>query len=280
MDEIEERSVSYKSDHQFARSFAELDSLRSSEKLCDVVLVADGDRLPAHRVILASISPYFCAMFTGEMAESRKKEIVLNGVDPCVLKSLVDYAYTACIELTDGNVEDLLSAASALQFDEVKEVASQFLLRRLDAENCLGIKRFAEVHGCERLHSAAEAYATHRFTDVREREEFLGLSLQEVADFLSSDRLNIGAEYEVFEAALMWLNHKQDERMHHLYDVMSHVRFPLLSKEQLLKDVGHNAAILGDARCVELMVEALECHFLPETREQVLNIMVCHDIEG
>lgn len=276
MDEIQDGRVTYRSEHQFSRSFAELNSLRGCEKLCDVVLAAGDERLPAHRVILASISAYFCAMFTGEMAESRKKEIVINGVEPGVLKSLVDYAYTACVELSEGNIQSLLAAASALQFDEVREAASQFLLRQLDADNCLGIKRFAELHGCELLHSAADVYSTHWFADVHKREEFLGLSLQEVCNYLSSDRLNVGTEYEVFEAALMWLNHDEDERKCHAYDVMSHVRFPLLTKEQLLNDVGHSSAITGSDKCVELMVQALQCHLFPETKQQVCTNHACN----
>ena len=274
MDEVcQESDVTYKSENQFARSFTQLNSLRNCEKLCDVVLVVGEERLPAHRVILASLSAYFYAMFTGEMAESRKREIVINGIEPSALKALIDYAYTACIQLTEDNVQSLLAAASALQFDEVKEAGSQFLLRQLDADNCLGIKRFAEVHGCHHLHSVAEVYSTQWFTDVYQQEEFLALSLEEVKTFLSNNRLNVATEYEVFEAALAWLNHDREERMSHHYDVISLVRFPLLTQEQLLQNVGHNPVITSSPQCVELMVEALQCHILPETREKVGKVL-------
>ena len=272
MDEIQEGKLSYKSGQQFALSFAELNMLRNCGKLCDVVLLAGEVRVPAHRVILASISAYFNAMFTGKMAESRKKEIVINGIEPNALKSLVDYAYTASIQLTESNVQSLLVAASALQFDGVKEAASQFLLRQLDADNCLGIKRFAEIHGCSHLQSAANIYSTHWFTSVYKREEFLALSPEEVKELISSDQLNVGAEYEVFEAALLWLGHRGEERNQYIHDIISCVRFPLIPKEQLLKDVGHNPIVISNPQCVELMVEALEYHFLPDDTTKVTTI--------
>jgi N-acetylneuraminic acid mutarotase len=259
----------YKSGDQFTRSFAELDSLRGLEKLCDVVLVAGSERIPAHRVILASLSPYFRAMFTGEMAESRKKEIVINGVEPSALVSLVDYAYTAFVKLSESNVQSLLAAASALQFDEVRDAASQFLMRHLDAENCLGIKRFAEAHGCKQLHSAAEVYAAHWFSDVCKREEYLSLQLSDVVPFLSNHRLNVESEYVVFKAALSWLDHNRTERTGHLYEVMRCVRFSLLTEDQLLKEVGRNSSFIGNPQCVELMVEALQHRLLPDTKNQV-----------
>lgn len=44
------------------------DSFRADETLCDVVLVPGDskERFPVHRVIMASSSDYFKAMFTGE----------------------------------------------------------------------------------------------------------------------------------------------------------------------------------------------------------------------
>ena len=42
----------------------------------------DGHQFTAHRIVLASTIPYFQAMFTSDMLESKKKEINIQGVEP------------------------------------------------------------------------------------------------------------------------------------------------------------------------------------------------------
>lgn len=41
-------------------------------QLCDVILEADGEQINAHRVILASVSPYFYAMFNGKCCQPHR----------------------------------------------------------------------------------------------------------------------------------------------------------------------------------------------------------------
>lgn len=44
-----------------------MNSLRKSNTLCDVTLRVEQQDFPAHRIVLAACSDYFCAMFTSEV---------------------------------------------------------------------------------------------------------------------------------------------------------------------------------------------------------------------
>lgn len=266
--DIIEGSMKFHSEKQFCKAFAEMNSLRKCEQLCDVFLEVEGQSVPAHRVVLASLSAYFRAMFTGEMAESKQKVVTINGIDRSSLKSLVDYAYTATIEISEENVQSILPAASVLQFEEVKQACSEFLRRQLDADNCLGIKVFAEVHGCCELHSAATVFSSHYFSQVRKREEFLKLSLDEMKTFLSNDQLNVRKEFEVYEAAMDWVMHDAN-RTEHVHEVLKLVRLGLLSAEELLQSVGRHSLILSTPSCMELVLEAIQWLMLPQCCSKV-----------
>lgn len=62
-------------------SFGLIEEIRRQGKLCDITLKVDGEIFRAHRIVLASTIPYFYAMFTHDMIESRQKEITIRGIE-------------------------------------------------------------------------------------------------------------------------------------------------------------------------------------------------------
>uniref|UniRef100_A0A4W5NSA7 Kelch like family member 3 n=1 Tax=Hucho hucho TaxID=62062 RepID=A0A4W5NSA7_9TELE len=169
----------------------------SKNMLCDVLLVAGNVEVTAHKLVLASCSPYFCAMFTGDMSESKAQQVEIRDVDGQTLKKLVDYIYTAMIEVTEDNVQVLLPAASLLQLMDVRQVCCEFLQSQLHPTNCLGIQAFADLHTCTQLLNQSHAYAEQHFSEVMLGEEFMGLSLQHVCSLISSDKLTVSTEEKV-----------------------------------------------------------------------------------
>jgi len=132
------------------------------KQLCDVILVADDVEIHAHRMVLASCSPYFYAMFTS-FEESRQARITLQSVDARALELLIDYVYTATVEVNEDNVQVLLTAANLLQLTDVRDACCDFLQTQLDASNCLGIREFADLHACVELLNYAETYIEQHF---------------------------------------------------------------------------------------------------------------------
>ncbi|CAG9861996.1 unnamed protein product [Phyllotreta striolata] len=249
-----------------AQTLMNIQKMREHGQLCDITLKIGLETFRAHKVVLASVSPYFYAMFNGEMREHDLTEIEIHELDPTAIDLLIDYAYSGQITVTQDNVQVLLPASGLLQMQEVREACCRFLLRQLHPTNCLGIRSFAETHSCKELHSKSHVYALQNFQQVVGTEEFLLLPFKEVNDLISNSQLNISSEEDVFSAVLNWVKHNLAERSKHISKLMQHVRLPLVNREFLMTRVDNEKLIRENSDCQELLLEAMRYHLVPERR--------------
>ncbi|CAH1266841.1 kelch-like protein 20 [Branchiostoma lanceolatum] len=262
--------VVHEAEKRFAnKALVTMNTLRRSGQLCDVEISVEGKTLHAHKVVLASFSNYFYAMFTGDLAEASQGSITMKGVDPRSLELLIEYAYTGRLEIHVDTVQGLLYASSLLQLPDVQQSCSTFLKKQLHPANCLGIRNFADAHTCHDLLAASEQFAQRHFTQVIEEEEFLMLPKAQLTELIASEDLHVSNEEEVFNAIISWAYHDRENRKHHIAELLKQVRLPLLSPHFLVDTVEHEDLIKQDLACRDLLDEAKNYHMLPDRRGRI-----------
>jgi len=257
----EPRRPPYRNQNHPGKVVDGMQSMRLAGLLCDVTLVAESVEVPAHKMVLAACSPYFYAMFTG-FTERDSSRVTLQGLDPEALQILVDYVYTSQVEVTEDNVQSLLPAANLLQLGDVKDACCEFLQSQLHPTNCLGIRAFADLHGCLELLSYADSYIERHFTEVLECDEFYGLNPEQVAILIASDTITVPNEEKVFESVISWINYAQDSRSQFLPVLMEHIRLPLLSQDYLINKVDSEPLLKQNDHCKDYIIEAMKYHLL------------------
>ena len=80
-------------------AFPLMEDIRRQGQMIDVSIIV-GDKkhkIEAHKLVLAATIPYFHAMFTHNMVESKQNEIVLDEqgetIDPDAFEALINFAY-------------------------------------------------------------------------------------------------------------------------------------------------------------------------------------------
>lgn len=249
-----------------------LESLLEMEELCDVVIRTDDDAsISAHRNVLSVCSPYFRAMFTGKLRESRNEIVALKGVAAEALRCIVRFMYTSTIDINEANVDDILSASDLFQMKEVTTVCCQFLRQQLNPSNCLGIEALAAGFSCEELENEARKYSLKHFTEVIKSEEFKELTLEAAKKLLSDENLCVRSEEDVYYAAMEWIFGSAD-RLKHSAEVLSCVRLPVLSPSFLNSQVLSDKWLSNDFECRQMVEDALRYASSPtsEKRKQCL----------
>lgn len=216
---------------QFAVSVLDQLKLFYEEKLLtDITLLVEDHEFHCHKIILATCSSYFRAMFMSGLSESKQSHVHLRNVDPITLQTIIAYAYTGNLEITHSTVELLYETACFLQVDGVVCACRDFLLRSLSVENCVRILSLADAFGCAELKRSAQRVVELNFRHVCRGESFMQLSHTLLLELLGSDALDVEREETVRQAAALWLEHDAAHRERHLSAVLSLVRVDALAE--------------------------------------------------
>ena len=99
--------------------------------------------------------------------------------------------------------------------------------------DCAGIYRFADGHNIEALTGIALNYIHDNFHLVSQEEEFQEINKNLLTELISSEYLRVDSEYQVFSATMNWINYDIANRRRYIFEVLKHVRLPLVATKLL-----------------------------------------------
>ena len=266
---VEDAVCEYNDKNAFKDAFKTILDFRREAIFSDVVISSDDSKeFHCHKVILASASAYFRAMFLADMKESQQSLIKIKGLDSNALEQLLEFCYTATLTINSENVQQLLIASGMLQFPKIQDSCMDYLLSNLHESNCIGIWKLGEVMlRYQKATEKIETYIKTNFSFVIKHEEFLDLTAEAFLRFLKSDDLNVSTENELCSAIVRWVRFDPEKRSVHLEDLMKHVRFSQITRRHLTDVILNEELILGNMFCRQLIFDAIRYHLVPETRK-------------
>ncbi|XP_034417154.1 kelch-like protein 41a [Cyclopterus lumpus] len=247
-----------------------LKELLNENKLIDCVLKVGDRSIPCHRLILAACSPYFRELyFSADGKEMDTMEVVLENMDPNVMEAIVNYMYSAEIDINENNVQDVLAAAHRLQIPSVFTVCVNYLQKGLSKKNCLSIYRLGLMLASTRLALAARDHIADRFETIAKDEDFLELAPPELFAIIGADALNVEKEEVVFETLMRWIRKDKEKRVKSLEEAFECIRFRLLPDKYFKEKVEKDDLVKSDPELlkkIEVIKEAFAGK-LPEKKK-------------
>uniref|UniRef100_G3U487 BTB domain containing 1 n=1 Tax=Loxodonta africana TaxID=9785 RepID=G3U487_LOXAF len=233
--------------------------LFNSELLSDVRFVL-GQRIPAHRFVLAAGSAVFDAMFNGGMATT-SAEIELPDVEPAAFLALLRFLYSDEVQIGPETVMTTLYTAKKYAVPALEAHCVEFLTKHLRADNAFMLLTQARLFDEPQLASLCLDTIDKSTMDAISAEGFTDIDIDTLCAVLERDTLSI-RESRLFGAVVRWAEAECQRqqlpvtfanKQKVLGKALSLIRFPLMTIEEFAAGPAQSG-ILSDREVVNLFL--------------------------
>lgn len=143
-------------------------TMMKDKQFCDVVLNVNGREFEAHKIILASRSPVFNAMFTSKMKENSKNIVDIEDISEDVFEELLSYIYTGEVNKLNHLAGELIFAADKYQIEDLKIICEHKLITMISIQNCIHLLQVSDAHSLYQLEQKLIPFIKENINKIEE----------------------------------------------------------------------------------------------------------------
>jgi len=157
--------------------------------LSDIEFDVEGQMFKGHKVIMATRSPHFRALFLDSFKEAEDKIIPFE-MHSNSFKTLLDYMYSDTVDIPEDEAVEVMTTANEFNLDRLKTICEEFIAQGVDCENVSWLFEICDRIEATQLKAFCFYFLRKEFDTVSKTEAFKSLSpdvLQEVTKLKSSN---------------------------------------------------------------------------------------------
>ncbi|XP_055317508.1 BTB/POZ domain-containing protein 2-like isoform X1 [Sitodiplosis mosellana] len=193
------------------------------------------ERVPAHKLLLTTVSDVFETMFNGSWLEMHEVEIVDAPI--ASFKEFLQFFYLGRVKLTMDNVAKVMYLANKYNVTECLALCTKFLRRTITNDNVCLAYGLAILHEQSDLKRLCELMIAIHTKAVFSSENFLECDKKTLGHILKLDSFSC-SEADVFEACMAWVRNASEEEnltkeivKTHLGELFYAIYYPSISIE-------------------------------------------------
>lgn len=153
-----------------------LNEQRKSGKFCDILIRIGDCVIYGHRSVLSICMPQIFEDLNRNNARVAENLVLeLKGLDPRAVEKLIEFSYTASIEISVSEAPDVFLAAKSLGLTDVENEALRLIEEKAMPADWLSVRKFARSHNCMKLLSSTENFLRENFSQICHEKEFMSL---------------------------------------------------------------------------------------------------------
>ncbi|XP_072016401.1 kelch-like protein 13 [Amphiura filiformis] len=249
---------------------AQLYQLRQENCLCDVTIIVDNNRFPAHKAVLSASSSYFKSMFTSGFQESKSSEVTLHVEGSAEsFKQILEFVYIGYFKLSTTNVCDIFRMVCYMDFTPAIDVCNDYIqdvIKSVSAEDGYEMYLLAKSRpDLAKLAKKLRMRLVKNFGWLVKMEYFSQVSKEFLEMCLTSKEIEFDSstEEEILQNIMKWLKYDWCQRKTHTLDLLKKIRLGLVPVDKLKHILGDE--VLAIPECKNLVDEVFKLHATKES---------------
>ncbi|XP_065199811.1 kelch-like protein 28 [Planococcus citri] len=198
---------------QFEKKFFHhMNQLRQENLFCDVRFNVNGTIVPCHRLVLATVSPYFKTMFNGNFKESHSDTISMNDIETETFEEILNAMYTGSICLHPRNAYFILKACHLLQLEVMEKACVSYIMKYPKINYLVDACVFARNIHRDELYSKCVATISNDFVDYGNTDSFKKIPVDVFERILCQSEFCEIEEESVILAIMKWAKENNASR--------------------------------------------------------------------
>jgi len=195
----------FKNDIGPLNALSQMSTEPSLRNLCDVVFIVEGERFPAHRVVVAASSPVFQVMLTNGMRETSAHEIRIESTDKATWELALRFMYTGYVEIDNREIAfNILRLAHHFEMNALVDIADRYFCMHFTEDGVFELFCLAEKYGLKGLMLICQRKLEKEFTTLSNEQGFKLLSFEVFDEILQKNLLKDASELAKFHAIRIW----------------------------------------------------------------------------
>ena len=170
-----------------------LEDARQREQYTDVIIVTKEREFKAHKVVVASQSPFFVTRLEERWTEQGGNRINMTDVPADIMDAILTYMYTGKVSDVERTAYDLLPKAEEYQLEGLKITCEETLSKTLTAQNVIDVLLMADTHNAPQLKQSCLVFMAMNVTDVKKTSSW------------SEEKLNSGTNKKLWVEVLEFI---------------------------------------------------------------------------
>ncbi|CAK1583408.1 unnamed protein product [Parnassius mnemosyne] len=175
----------------------------------DISLIICEEEFIVKKDMLCEFSDYFRAMFSGNYIENEQRQIVINVLQPSIVRIILQYMKMGFIDLSEYSLQTVGELAMAANFLQITELIKQIeytLDLQTSISNWMATMDIAESSSYPSLEQLTAAFGLFSFKSMK-----VGYvpSIRKLFWYLSHPYLDTDSELDVFKFGLEWMLHNE-----------------------------------------------------------------------